>query len=274
MKHFVQESRSNILHALATLLFSFIVISSMNASPGGIAGRTLKSNRSGCGTCHGSSAASAVTSIITGPDTVIVGKPSTYTLTISGGPAKGAGCNVAAKYGTLSAISSSLKLSNGELTQRSNASMSNGSIAFQFTYTAPASRTSDTLYATGLSTNSNGGTSGDSWNWSPNKAVTVLTPTSILDNSSVSVSEFQLENNFPNPFGYTTTFRFTLSSAQHVTLAVYDLKGRLIATVANETLSRGVHHMNFNAAHIPDGVYLYRLQAGARSETRKCVIDH
>jgi hypothetical protein len=253
--------------ALAVMSITMVV-----ASPGGYTGRTLKTNRSGCGSCHGSSATSSVSVVISGPDTVIVGKAAAYTLTISGGPARGAGCDIAAKFGTLAAVSSSLKLSGGELTQRSNTAMSGGQVVYQFTYTAPASRSSDTLYGLGLSANSSGGTSGDSWNWSANKGIVIATQTGTADNTMVAASSFSLESNSPNPFNASTEFRFSLGASTFTTLKVYNLQGAEVATVVSDVLGVGTHAVRWNSGSLPAGVYLYRLQAGLLSHTRKLVI--
>jgi hypothetical protein len=259
----------SIVYTVATV--AFIVMQAAFASPGGYTGRTLKSNKSGCGGCHGSSVSSAVSVVIAGPDTVTVGKAATYTMTIGGGPAKGAGCDIAAKYGTLAAVSSSLKLSSGELTQRSNTAMSNGSITYQFTYTAPASRTSDTLYGLGLSTNSNGGTSGDSWNWSANKGIIIVAATDV-ENTAVAPSGITLGANAPNPFGTQTEFHFSLDASAYATLKVYNLHGEEMATVVDGVTGRGEHSVRWNAGSLPNGIYLYRLQVGRNTLTRKLVV--
>jgi hypothetical protein len=255
----------------ASVLVSLFANSGI-ASRNGYTGRTLKSNRSGCGGCHGSSVTASVSATLTGPDTVVTGKPATYTLRISGGPAQGAGCDIAAKYGTLAAVSSSLKLSGSELTQRSNTAMTAGVAAFEFTYTAPGSRTSDTLYALGLSTNSNGGTSGDAWNWSPNKGIVIVSSTTQTDNADASAAVHSLGLNAPNPFSTNTLFHFSVARTTFATLRVYSLTGTVVATVVNGVIPQGAHTVAWNAGTLPAGIYLYRLDAGSFSQTRTLVI--
>ncbi len=64
-----------------------------------------------------------------------------------------------------------------------------------------------------------------------------------------------------------------LSSAQKVTLKVFDLTGKEVATLLrNEHRAAGVHALTFNAQHLPSGVYLYRLQAGEFVETKRMVL--
>lgn len=173
------KSVSNVLHGICASLMLLLFLPTMDfATPSGISGRTQKSSASGCGSCHGSSRTLTVNALFTGPDTVLAGQTAQFSMTISGGPAAGSGGDIAVRNGTLAAVSSFLKVSNGEIVQRNDVPMSGGSITYIFTYTAPATAGIDTLYGTALSTNSNGGTSGDQWNWAPKKpiVVTVSTP--------------------------------------------------------------------------------------------------
>jgi hypothetical protein len=168
--------KKSILLILLLALAPFLFSDQLLASSGGRTGRTLKTATTGCGGCHGGSATPGVLVSITGPDTVTLNQSTTFTLTITGGPALGSGCDIASKYGALSPVSSSLRLSGGELTQNANTPMTSGSVSYTFNYVYSGAQTIDTLYATGLSTNSNGGTGGDQWNWAPSKRIVVYTP--------------------------------------------------------------------------------------------------
>lgn len=55
-------------------------------------------------------------------------------------------------------------------------------------------------------------------------------------------------------------------------LDIFDLTGRSVATLANELMASGAHHMNFNAATLPSGIYVYRLTSGSVSQSRKLVL--
>jgi len=57
-----------------------------------------------------------------------------------------------------------------------------------------------------------------------------------------------------------------------VTLKVFDMLGREIATLANEEMGPGTHQVQFNASGLASGVYVYRLQSGTLSATRTMVI--
>jgi hypothetical protein len=58
-----------------------------------------------------------------------------------------------------------------------------------------------------------------------------------------------------------------------VSLKIYDLQGREVATVFSEEITSGYYTREWNAADIPGGIYFYRLQAGSYSETKKLVIS-
>ncbi len=82
-----------------------------------------------------------------------------------------------------------------------------------------------------------------------------------------------LNQNYPNPFNPTTQISFTLPKAQQVTLKVYDMLGREVATLANrEMFSSGMSTLNFNASNLSSGLYIYRLTAGNVAVTRKMTL--
>ncbi|MEM1093845.1 MAG: T9SS type A sorting domain-containing protein [Bacteroidota bacterium] len=76
-------------------------------------------------------------------------------------------------------------------------------------------------------------------------------------------STMTLEQNYPNPFNPVTTIGFTLPQAQQVTLAVYDVLGRRVQVLVDGVLSAGRHEALFDAANLPSGTYVYRLETSA-----------
>jgi len=98
-----------------------------------------------------------------------------------------------------------------------------------------------------------------------------MTTTSVKE-SPLVVRSFTLSQNYPNPFNPTTTISFSLLSKSFVSLKVYDMLGREIATIASEEMSAGYHSRQWNAANMSSGIYFYRMQAGSYSETRKLVL--
>ncbi len=86
-------------------------------------------------------------------------------------------------------------------------------------------------------------------------------------------SGFALHQNHPNPFNPSTKISFALPSAQKVTLKVFDLNGKEVATLLqNEQKAAGIHELTFDARNLPSGVYLYKLQAGQYAETKKMIL--
>ena len=86
-----------------------------------------------------------------------------------------------------------------------------------------------------------------------------------------------LSKNFPNPFNPQTTIRFDLPRAGKVNLAVYDITGRLIATLISEEIEAGHHELNWqgrdqNGRQVASGIYFSRLEFGRKILTRKMTL--
>ncbi len=78
-------------------------------------------------------------------------------------------------------------------------------------------------------------------------------------------TEYSLSQNFPNPFNPTTVILYDLPRKSHVSLAVYDLLGRTVATLVNEAKPAGRYHVIVDAGSWPSGVYFYRLSTRSLS---------
>jgi len=83
---------------------------------------------------------------------------------------------------------------------------------------------------------------------------------------------FQLQQNYPNPFNPTTQIIYTLPKASPVTLTVYEILGRQIATLVNGKNEPGDHSVSWNALNVPSGVYFYRIVSGNYMQTKKMVL--
>ncbi len=81
-----------------------------------------------------------------------------------------------------------------------------------------------------------------------------------------------LLQNYPNPFNPATTIHFVLPRRERVTLKIFNLLGREIATLVDEELSAGEHGVVFDGKQLASGVYFYRLQAGRSVEVRKMIL--
>lgn len=86
------------------------------------------------------------------------------------------------------------------------------------------------------------------------------------------VKNYNLEQNYPNPFNPATTIRYSVAEFNRVTLKVYDLLGKEVASLVNEEKRPGSYTAVFNASNLASGIYFYRLQAGSKSFTRKLLL--
>ena len=90
-------------------------------------------------------------------------------------------------------------------------------------------------------------------------------------NNTVSPS-FYLYQNYPNPFNPTTTIIYRVTARSLVNLMVFDLLGRQVATLVNETKDRGEYQATWDATTFAGGVYFYHLWADGQSQSKKLVL--
>ncbi|NWG28357.1 MAG: T9SS type A sorting domain-containing protein [Ignavibacteriaceae bacterium] len=83
---------------------------------------------------------------------------------------------------------------------------------------------------------------------------------------------YTLSQNYPNPFNPTTTISYAIKTAGEVTLKVYDMLGIEIASLVNEIKEAGNYSVEFNAATLPSGIYVYRLTSGNFVDTKKLIL--
>ena len=83
-------------------------------------------------------------------------------------------------------------------------------------------------------------------------------PTTGVENNTAPLS-FQLDQNYPNPFNPSTSIRYQITSAGYVSLRVFDVLGREIATLVDEHKAAGAYAVRWDASNVPSGTYFYRL---------------
>ncbi len=83
---------------------------------------------------------------------------------------------------------------------------------------------------------------------------------------------FNLEQNYPNPFNPMTTMKFSLPRAGLASLTVYNLLGQRVATVVEGQYEAGTYSVRWDASRFATGVYLYRLESGSYSQTKKMML--
>jgi hypothetical protein len=85
-------------------------------------------------------------------------------------------------------------------------------------------------------------------------------------------ARYYLSQNYPNPFNPSTTIRYSISKASFVTIDVYDILGREVASLVNERKLAGNYTINFNAGRLSSGVYYYHIQAEGFTQARKMIL--
>jgi len=82
-----------------------------------------------------------------------------------------------------------------------------------------------------------------------------------------------LHQNYPNPFNPSTTIRFDLRRAADISLSIYDITGREVATLlSRQRMSAGRHQLEWNAGEASSGIYFYRLNVNGQQMTRKMTL--
>ena len=93
-----------------------------------------------------------------------------------------------------------------------------------------------------------------------------------VKNENQLVNEYSLSQNYPNPFNPSTQIRYTLLKSSLVSLKVYDLLGREVATLVHQMQNSGSYEISFNASNLATGVYFYKLEAGDYTSIKKMLL--
>ncbi|RKY91854.1 MAG: hypothetical protein DRQ01_07045 [Ignavibacteriae bacterium] len=96
-------------------------------------------------------------------------------------------------------------------------------------------------------------------------------PAGVSENNAIP-NTFELHQNYPNPFNPSTTISYSVPEIEFVTLKVYDVLGKEVATLINEEKQAGSYEVEFGAQNLSSGIYFYKLQAGSFVETRKMIL--
>ena len=96
--------------------------------------------------------------------------------------------------------------------------------------------------------------------------------TNVKSPSTEIPGDYELGQNFPNPFNPTTTIKYQLPENGLVRLEVFDILGREVSTLVSGRQGAGYYNVTFNGSNVPSGVYFYRLQAGNYTNTKKLLL--
>ena len=106
----------------------------------------------------------------------------------------------------------------------------------------------------------------------PSAAVAAAPSASLTAGDLALPTEFALEQNAPNPVGPSTVIRFALPETAHVRLSVFDVMGREVATLVDAELAAGFHRLPFDGTQLASGTYVYRIQAGDFTASRRMAV--
>ncbi|RJP61783.1 MAG: T9SS C-terminal target domain-containing protein, partial [Ignavibacteriales bacterium] len=93
-----------------------------------------------------------------------------------------------------------------------------------------------------------------------------------VESEGKTPNDYMLWQSYPNPFNPTTVIQYQLPKSSSVTLKLYDILGREVSTLVNETQDAGMYKYKLNASNLSSGVYLYQLKAGTFTMTKKITL--
>ncbi len=108
-----------------------------------------------------------------------------------------------------------------------------------------------------------------------------LTDENILEKANIKqveltetlvIKDYELFQNYPNPFNPSTTISFQMPKDGFVTLKIYDILGKEVTTLVNEYKTTGKYNVQFNAASLASGMYVYQIKVGDFSSTKKLML--
>jgi beta-glucosidase len=90
--------------------------------------------------------------------------------------------------------------------------------------------------------------------------------------SNLNNLNFELKNNYPNPFNPTTEIQYMIDKSDFITLRIYDILGKEVQTLVEDKQKPGKYNILFDGSGLPSGVYFYTLQTSSSTETKKMVL--
>jgi hypothetical protein len=94
----------------------------------------------------------------------------------------------------------------------------------------------------------------------------------VQDLQAAKADEFELSENYPNPFNQTTCINFSVPKPVQIAISIYNFNGQLAECLMDESIQPGDHQIVWDAAGQASGVYVICLKAGEVQRTRKCLL--
>lgn len=93
-----------------------------------------------------------------------------------------------------------------------------------------------------------------------------------VGNNNEIPNKFELKQNYPNPFNPSTSISFDMPKTGYAKLTVFNSLGQVVATLVDGEINAGTHDISFNASNLASGVYMYKLEAGEFTDTKKMTL--
>jgi len=100
---------------------------------------------------------------------------------------------------------------------------------------------------------------------------TFSSPTEIIEIPEI-IFDYNLSNNYPNPFNPSTTIQYQIPEDGFVSLKVYDIIGSEVTSLVNQYQTQGKYIINFNAFNLPSGIFIYQIKVNAYTSTKKMTL--
>lgn len=110
-----------------------------------------------------------------------------------------------------------------------------------------------------------------------NSVIDNLLATTGVEEQPTTARDFELQQNFPNPFNPSTKIAFSIPSTQKVSLQIYDAQGKLVQALLDKLITAGRHEVEWNGLNrqneaAASGVYFYLLKSGSFREMKKMIL--
>ena len=100
----------------------------------------------------------------------------------------------------------------------------------------------------------------------------LFSPSTNINSEKLTAGNYKLSQNYPNPFNPITTINYTIPKAEHVTIKIYDILGKLVKTIVDKEQREGTYQAQFNGSNLSSGVYFYQIEADNFVQAKKMIV--
>jgi len=106
----------------------------------------------------------------------------------------------------------------------------------------------------------------------PNISLYLTSALGVQNHQAGIPTRFDMKQNYPNPFNPVTKINYEIPKASFVTIKVFDILGREVASLVNGNLEAGYYTYDFDASALSSGVYIYKITAGSFEKTMRMMV--